>query len=184
MKRIPHAQVVAKAFRSVESAIQKALKGVNRAAGQRMAGGDYPNAEALIAKAKEIRQFQSEIDSVSGKWREICATSKSKQAATDQSTTPLWQYYQPILRALTQLGGEARRAELEASVHDIMAAAWLPGDSSASASGRERWRKMVQRSRKHLTTEGWIEKRSGPIWKITESGRRAAEKSGGKTPVN
>jgi hypothetical protein len=60
--RIPHAKVVAKAIRSVRSAIQKSLEGVNQLAGQRMAKGDYPNAELLIAKAKELRQFQSEVD--------------------------------------------------------------------------------------------------------------------------
>jgi hypothetical protein len=182
--RVPHTKAVAKAFRSVRSAIQKALKGVNQVAGQRMAKGDYANAELLIAKAKELRQFQSEVDAVSLKWREVCATGKGKQAASKNATTPLWQYYQLILRGLTQLGGECRRLELEAAVHDLMAAVLLPGDNSASASGQERWRKMIQRSRKHLIAEGWIEKQSGAVWKITESGRRAAEKSDSKTPSN
>jgi Mrr N-terminal domain len=181
--RIPHAKVVAKAIRSVRSAIQKSLEGVNQLAGQRMAKGDYQNAELLIAKAKELRQFQSEVDAVAQKWREVCATGKGKQSATKQTTTPLWQYYQPILRSLIQLGGECRRPELETSVHDLMAAVLLPGDNSASASGQERWRKMIQRSRKHLIAEGWIEKQPGTIWRITESGRRAAEKSGSKSPA-
>jgi hypothetical protein len=148
-----------------------------------MAKGDYQNAELLIAKGKEIQQFQSEVDIVAQKWREVCATGKGKQASTKQDTTPLWQYYQPILRGLIQLGGECRRAELETSVHDLMAGMLLPGDNSTSASGQERWRKMVQRSRKHLIAEGWIEKQGGSIWRITESGRRAAEKAGARTPA-
>jgi len=44
------------------------------------------------------------------------------------------------------------------------------------ARGTERWQIMVRRSRKSLAAEGWIEDRSGPVWRITDAGRRAAEK--------
>jgi hypothetical protein len=184
VKRVPHARVVSKALLSVRGAIQKALKGVNLVAGQRMAKGDYSTAELLIAKAREIRQFQSELDAVVQKWREVCATGESKDTSSNQATTPLWQYYHPILRGLTQLDGECRRPELETRVHDLMAASFLPGDNLATAPGGERWRKMIQRARKHLVGEGWIENRPGPVWKITDGGRRAAEKPGSKGPVN
>jgi len=184
MRRVPHARAVGKTLRAVRVAAQKALKGVNEMAGQQMAKGDYATAESLISKAKEIRLFQSDIDTVFQKWREVCATKKQKDTRGKQATTPLWQYYQPILRGLAQLDGECRRPELEERVLEIMADSFLPGDNLPMASGRERWRKMIQRARKHLVVEGWIEKNSGPIWKITEGGRRAAEKAGSKGPAN
>ena len=46
------------------------------------------------------------------------------------------------------------------------------------AEGHERCRVMVRRSRKALVAEGWIEQGSGSVWRLTDSGRRAAESSG------
>ena len=57
-----------------------------------------------------------------------------------------------------------------------MAESLQAGDREAMARGTERWQIMVRRSRKSLAAEGWIEDRSGPVWRITDAGRRAAEK--------
>jgi len=71
VKRVPHAQGVDKALRSVRLAAEKALKGLNQAAGQQMSKGDYTAAEALAAKGKEIRQFLAEVEAVRKRWREV-----------------------------------------------------------------------------------------------------------------
>jgi hypothetical protein len=42
---------------------------------------------------------------------------------------------------------------------------------------------MIHRARTHLVAEGWLEKAPGPVWKITDSGRLAAEKPASKTAV-
>jgi Mrr N-terminal domain len=175
VSRIPHARTVTKALRSVRSVTQNVLRATNRLAGQRTAKGDYVAAEFLVSKAKEIRQFQTEVEAVIDKWRGVSASDRN--ARNKQTTTPLWQYYQPVLSSLAKLGGEGKRPELEAHVHRIMASSLRPGDNAATTSGSERWRKMVQRTRKHLIAEGWIENRPGPIWKITDAGRLAAEKT-------
>jgi Mrr N-terminal domain len=180
VKRIPHAQNVAKALRSVRLATQKALKGMNQLASQRMAKGDYTGAEVLANKAKEIMQFQTEVDVVQKRWREVCG---SGDRGSKKSVTPLWTYYQPILKAIVHVGGEARRMDLEAQVHRLMAERLHPADREAMARGNERWQIMVRRSRKALVAEGWIEDRTGPVWRITDAGRRAAEKPMGDTGV-
>ncbi len=172
MKRIPHAQGVVKALRSVRMAAQKSQKGLNLAASQRMAKGDYATAEILAARGKEIRQFQSEVEALRKRWREVCGATGG---ASGKAATPLWQYYQPILQGLVQAGGECRRAELEEQVEHLMAASLQPGDQGAMARGRERWRVVVQRARRPLVAEGWIEDRNGKLWRITDSGRKAAE---------
>jgi len=79
------------------------------------------------------------------------------------------------LQGLVQAGGECRRAELEEQVEHLMAASLQPGDQGAMARGRERWRVVVQRARRPLVAEGWIEDRNGKLWRITDSGRKAAE---------
>lgn len=170
MNRIPHARGVAQALRSVRAAADKSMKGLNQAASKRMTKGDYVTAEMLVAKAKEIRQFQSEVEALRKRWREVCGAGR----AAKSPVAPLWVYFQ--LQGLVQAGGEGRRDELEALVERLMSASLQPGDRDAMARGRERWKVMVQRARKALVAEGWIEDRSGKVWRITDAGRRAAAK--------
>jgi hypothetical protein len=157
----------------VRAAATKSLKALNHAAGQRMAKGDYATAELLAAKGKEIRQFQLEVEALRGRWREVCGTGGR---GVKQSVTPLWSYYQPALRALVQAGGQCRRTDLEERVERLMSASLQPGDRQGMARGRERWRVMLQRVRRALVAEGWIEDGVGAAWRITEAGRLAAEK--------
>jgi hypothetical protein len=148
------------------------LKALNQVASQRMAKGDYLAAEELAAKGKEIHQFQSEVDALARRWGEVCGGDR----AAKQALTPLWTYYQPILRALVTLGGKSSLGDLEAQVEHLISPLLQPADRAPMAGGRERWRAMIQRARKPLVTESWIEGGSGPTWSITAAGRQAAEK--------
>lgn len=177
MTRVPHAQGVSKAIRLVRVAAKKALKGVNRVASQRMSRGDYATAETLAAKGKEIRQFETEIEALRHRWRVVCDAGGR---GTKKSATPLWSYYQPVLKALVEVGGVALRSDLETGVVRLMSAMLQPGDREPLGRGSERWQVMIRRARKHLVHEGWIEDRSGKTWRITDAGRRAAERPVGK----
>jgi hypothetical protein len=174
MKRLPHASGVSKAIRGVRSATKKALKGLNQLAGQRMSRGDYATAEALAGKGRDVRQFQQEVDALFKRWREVASVGA---AGPKSEVTPLWTYYQPILQALVAADGECRRTELEATLERSLEGQLQPGDQRPLSSGRERWRVMVRRARKPLIGEGWIEPKSGKVWRITEAGRKAAERS-------
>jgi hypothetical protein len=173
MTRIPHARGVGKALRGVKGAIVRSVKGLNQAASQRMAKGDYATAETLVAKGKDIRLFQAEVEALGKRWREVSRGGKASAKGTE---SPLWAYYQLILQALVESGGECRRRDLEPVVERLMSASLQPGDRQGMARGRERWRVMIQRARKVLVSEGWIEARSGKDWRITDAGRRAAAK--------
>jgi hypothetical protein len=172
MSRIPYAKELSKALKSVQKATQKALQGTNLLASQRMAKGDYQAAEALAARGKEIRQFKAEVQTLEKRWREV---SRGGARTSKKSLLPLWEYFQPILKALVQSGGASRLSDLEAQVQKILSGSLQPGDRVILAGGRERWRVMVRRSRKALVAEGWIEEGPGPLWRITDAGRRAAE---------
>ena len=78
-------------------------------------------------------------------------------------------------KGLGRLRGEGRLKDVEARVERLIAAELLPGDRAMMARGRERWRVMIQRARKPLISEGWLEPRPGGLWKITASGRVAAK---------
>jgi hypothetical protein len=174
MKRIPDAQAVDKALRSARVAVKQALRGLNQAAAQQMAKGNYGAAEALVAKGREIQQFQAEVDALRKRWRDVRRGGAARQAK--KATTSMWAYYQPILKALADAGGEARRAQLEPLVERLMGETLQSGDHEPLGRGTERWQVVIGRARKHLAAEGWIERGPSPTWRITESGRRAASK--------
>jgi hypothetical protein len=137
-----------------------------------MAKGDYDAAEALAGKGREVRQFLADVEELRKRWRVVRA---ARGTVAKGQSTPLWEYCQPILRALVEAGGEATRSEIEPRVERLMAASLRPGDRSKRAGGRERWQFTIQRARKALVTEGWIEGDSGKVWRITSAGRRVAE---------
>lgn len=182
MTKVPDAQAVVRAIRAVRLAARKSLKKLNQVAGRRMARGDYAQAEALAAKGKELRQFDADVEGLLARWRDVCGKKGAGGKAARSALTPLWHYYQPILQALSAAGGEARRVDLEPEVERLMAATLTPGDRSELARGRERWRVMIRRAHKPLVAEGWLVKHSGLTWKITEAGKRAAEKALTKEP--
>lgn len=172
MTRIPHTKEVTKAIRQVRDATQKSLRALNQAASQRMAKGDYATAEALAAKGKEIRIFFGDIDMLRNRWSEISGAQNLQEKGTQ---TPLWMYYQPILQSIIQNGGESLRITIEEFVGKMMKGKFQAKDNETLSRGRERWRVMVRRARKHLVQEGWLEDTRGKMWIITETGRRAAE---------
>jgi hypothetical protein len=174
VSRVPNSQQVSVAIRAARAAIRRSLKGVNQRAAQRMSRGDYQAAEALVAKAREIQQFDMEIAKLRPRWRQI-ATGGSG-CTGKPPTTPVWKYYQHVLRAIAAAGGSLTLTDIEDAVGKSMIGTFQPGDIAAMPRGKERWRVMVQRSRKHLVAEGWLEKRPGKVWRITDAGRNAAER--------
>lgn len=175
MTRIPNNRGVDRALHSLRVELRTALKGVDRTAGQIMAKGDYAGAEALAGKGREVREFTTQVEELRKRWRAVSGRGSSDGKKLSSTRTPLWTYYQPILRALRDAGGEARRTDLESLVERILAATLQPADRDQMSGGRERWKVMIHRARRHLVAEGWIEDRSGATWHITAAGRKAAE---------
>lgn len=178
MKPIPHAREVDKALRAVKSTVRVSLKQLNGYAGQLMAKGDYESAMALASRGQDIQAFQSEVEALRGKWAEIRSSGK---AGPRRKKTPLWMYFQPILKALVQLGGQARRPEIEPVVEGLMKNSFEPADLEPMARGKLRWQVMIQRAHKDLVREGWLDKHTKGGWKITPSGRQAAKAAPGRT---
>ena len=173
MKKIPYEAEVRRALLAAKLAVRKALKGANQVAGQVLAKGKYVEAEALVERARRIQEFEGELESLRKRWRGVRQGARPL-ALEKQPRTPLWAYYQPVLRALAEAGGECSRKELEPAVERALANELKPGDRKAMAGGRELWQVMILRARKHLVAEGWVEDRAGANWKITAAGRKAA----------
>jgi hypothetical protein len=95
------------------------------------------------------------------------------QPAKDK-VTPLWEYYKLVLQCLQRLGGEAKRSQLERDFEAHCLGLLKPDDSSPTARGVPRWKKMIQRARQPMIQEGLLEKISGGAWCISAGGKKAA----------
>jgi hypothetical protein len=175
MKRIPHSREVAKAMRTLKASVKTAWKGVNRAAGKVIAKGDYAAGEELAARGRKVKEFLGSVEALDREWRTLARGSAVVSGTPSSGRLPQWEYYQPILQALVELGGEARKTQLEPIVERLLAGRLQASDRDLMSGGRERWKVMVHRARRHVRTEGWITDAAGATWHITAEGRRAAQ---------
>jgi hypothetical protein len=179
--KIPQGQDVRRALKSLRTATKKALKSLNRVAGERMSKGDYEGAEALATKGREVRQFVRQVDDLTRAWEDLSRPELKSAVSKDGQATPLWAYYQPILRAIVAAGGSCRWEDLEGSFEQVESSTLRPADRRPMAGGRQRWQVMIRRARKPLKSEGWIEK-SGRLWVVTDAGRKVAAKESRSAP--
>ena len=171
--KVPEIRKVTKALGVADKSIKACLRALNQNAAKLMTRGNYSGAQELASKGTEIQGFRSELESLRKKWAQIAGGNTEK--GEKNSSTPLWAYYQPILQALVNLGGEARRPDIEPQVEQLMRQNFQPGDHDPVSRGRSRWQIMIKRAHRHLIKEGWLENGAGKLWKITATGRQAAK---------
>ena len=171
MGKIPGSQGVRQAIKVLQTAVKKSIKGMNQKAGHYMSRGEYERAQAIAETARTLHQFVEEIEALRAKWNALGSKPVKKQKMV---RLPLWRYYQPILAALVQAGGEATARSLEPLVEKNLAGDLGSGDRAMVRAGVQQWQRMIRRARKHLAAEGWIEPRSSFRWKITEAGKKAS----------
>ena len=172
MKKIPGARDVDRAFQNLLRSTKNALKGLNQTAGKSMAKGDYASAESLAQKGREIDAFRADVEALRTRWKQLGGVGPS--SGDRRPKTRLWEYYQPILKALVELGGEASKDQIQEAVERIMKADFKPGDGDLLGRAEKRWQVMIRRSRRRLVAEGWLEPGSAKMWRITSAGRKAA----------
>jgi hypothetical protein len=143
------------------------LKEINQQAGKQLAKGNYVSAEGLIEVARAVDGFEKELDGFITRWKNLRGASSQKA-----ERTPLWEYYQPILRALEELDGSAVTAELLPEVERELDGRFRAGDHELMAKGQPRWQVMVRRAKRQMTKEGFIESNANR-WIITPAGRRS-----------
>lgn len=178
MKKLPGANEVLRKLRETTRAVKLAVKMINKQAGQRLGKGDYQSAEELMAQAKKVQEFGVELDGIRRKWQDISRSGTATGPKDRKQITPLWEYYKPILKALTKLGGKATSADLEDSLSSEVDK-WLKPDDFQPANGnRLRWQSMVHRAKRPMTKEGWVEPGTRKLWQLTKEGARAAQRTG------
>jgi len=172
--KIPGKGEVERALKLTKREVKSALRQVNQQAGRLVTRGDYTGAQSWVDMGRAITGFGAEVDALQLRWQALQETAPGQ---TTSEGTPLWEYYQPILQALVELGGEALVAELEEKVAPILAGVLHPEEMNIMSGDKLRWKRAVRRSRRHMIKEGFLENHSGLRWRITDSGREAAKRS-------
>jgi len=172
MERIPGGKEVERSLKSTLNEIRSTVKQINEYAGKMVAKGDYSGAEELIPKAREVQTFEAEVEALYKRWREIQGNS-DKENGTKEKAIPLWKYYAPMLRKITELGGAARREAIESHMETVIPEL-SASHGNASINKPIGWRMIVRRALKAMEKEGFVQ-RENKEWRITPSGRKAAE---------
>jgi len=170
--KIPGKGEVDRALKQTTRQVKSALRQVNQQAGKLVAKGDYNAAQSWVEMGRAMTTFGAEVAALQLKWQELSETAPGHISS---ERTPLWEYYRPILTALIELGGEGTISELEEQVKPILSGMLSGEEMNAMSGDKLRWKRAVRRSRRHMVKEGFLEDHSGLRWKITESGRKAAE---------
>jgi hypothetical protein len=170
---MPGIREVERSLKQTERVIKSALKEINQSAGKLVVRGEYGAAEDLVKLGRAVTLFANEVEGLQLRWSELKDSAPGKLS----ERTPLWEYYRPILKALVRRGGEATLSEVEEEVEPLLSVVLQPAEMTVMSGDKLGWKRAVRRSRRHMVDEGFLEPHSGLLWKITESGRRAAEEN-------
>ena len=152
--------------------LRAAVKEINNEAADLVGRGRYDASSALIDVAKRAGEFSAEVEALRKRWTSI---RRGPTAGHDGERTPLWEYYALIASALVHLEGEATRSQITDWISGSAIDKLKPADLARTARGKLIWQRNVNRARKAMIKEGYLEPDSGSIWKLTRLGRDIAK---------
>src|SRR5437660_3511538 len=177
------------AFEILLEEIETEIEILNEVGAEAMIKRDYESAREAIERASQVTAFREKIVLLRKDWEKFTATqtraiveemlpSSAKRRNHGRLQrglrTPEAAYYQPILKALSELGGSAKVSEVLEKVEQFMKKELKPVDYEPRRSGSEmpRWRNAAQWARNTMVEEGLLASNSPRgVWEITEAGR-------------
>jgi hypothetical protein len=170
--KTPRAANVDRALQALSREVKACVKAINQQAAKLLARGRYGDSERLVAAGKAAIDFGTRVAALRADWK---ALRSSQPEASRSETTPLWQYFQPILDTLIALGGEATHDDLERAVGARLEQVLKAGDRLEIKPGVPRWKWAFVRARNPMIREGFLAKAKKGEWRITTEGRKAAQ---------
>ncbi len=149
---------VVAAFEMLLEELEAEIEFVNKIGAKAFEGRDYERARAALERAGQFTAFRDKVASLRKEWETLATTS-----------------YQPILKALADLGGSARMSEVLVRVEQLMRGVLKNVDYEPLSSDPEtpRWRNTAQWARNSMVKEGLLKQNSPRgIWEISEARRQ------------
>jgi len=150
--------------------LKAAIKEVNGQAARKLAQGNYDASQEMVALAKTVQQFAIETREFNERWNAIRKQQGGKSKA---ETTPVWEYYRLVARALSSQGGESSFEEIVDWITKNAINELKPGDVLVGKKGVPVWQNALSKARRPMIKEGFLERISGK-WKLTKSGKNLA----------
>jgi DNA-binding transcriptional regulator YhcF (GntR family) len=144
---------------------------------------------------RSVADFSDRVDAFGQEWKRLAkaaqiANSVAKKqvpvkvtSGRGKSKTPAWKFCTPALQAILSIGGDAKHEAVLHELESSMMSVLVDKDYQAKGPGGvPLWHTAVKRAYRQCQREGWIEKRSGGVWRITPKGRAILnQKSEGET---
>lgn len=142
---------------------------------RRLLGIDQPAAPTAEVASENDPSPPSER-AARPKRRSGARKPRAKGRAATGTLLPEDRYELPLLRALSNAGGEAPYREVVASVGEELKDALMPADFETLASGNIRWHSRIQFVRLRLVERGEMDRNSPRgVWRIADAGRKRLE---------
>ena len=140
--------------------------------------GEYEKARDVLKRAEKLMSLRDRIVKIENDWKTLIPgggkTTKGGRLKRGVRT-PVSRYYRPILEALRELGGSARKSEVLERVLQRMKDMLQDVDFEplASTPGAPRWENTAAWARNSLKERGLMCKDSPHgVWQISDSGRQ------------
>ncbi len=166
-------RVVGRHMAQLKRDLKAAIKEINGQAAKKIAQGNYAASQEMVALAKSVQKFTTEASELSERWNAI---SKQQKERPKVDTTPVWEYYRLVARAITALGGDGRFEDIVDWIGRNAVNELKPGDTLDGPKGQPLWQRAVSKTRRPMIKEGFLEAGTG-TWKLTKSGKGLASQS-------
>lgn len=185
---------VSSAFEMLLEEVEAEIDFVNGIGSKAFDGRDYDKAKDALERAGILTGFRDKVACMRKEWKDIAAVGESQEDEETKAErrnlgklrkgmrTPTEAYYQPILRALDEMGGSGQTADVLDRVGQIMKGVLKDVDYQPLASSPDnlRWRNAAQWARNSMVQEGLL-KADSPrgVWEITDRGREMLKDANG-----
>jgi hypothetical protein len=141
---------------------------------------DFSAIREAAERGETIQQEIDRLKALQRQWGHMVGaeTAEGAKRAPPGASTPQKAYRVPILRALDEMGGQGRTADVVDRVGEMMEDQFTEWDRRMLPSGQDiRWRNKAQWARNAMVKDGLLASDSPRgIWEITERGRELLRK--------
>lgn len=182
---------VASAFEMLLEEVEAEIDFINNVGARAFEARDYDKAKEALERAGTITSFRDRAAALRQEWAVLAAAAESQEDEETKAKrrdlgrlrrgqrTPEAMYQQPILRALSEMSGSGKVAEVIDRVGKLMKPVLkeVDYDPLASSPDMPRWRNAAQWARNAMVKDGLL-KADSPrgVWELTEAGHRALAK--------
>jgi hypothetical protein len=185
---IPNSSSVSFGFQKLLKRLDAVRKKINNAAARETKDGNYEVARNWMEVGRSVADFRDRAEAFSREWKALVKgirntnheKSASKELTSRKATRGkrlfTWRFCMPILSFIVIRGGTATTEEIIAQVEQNLGSQLTEREKAMSPkTGGPKWHGGMKKAYKHYQREGWIEKRSDGLWKLTSKGKAIAE---------